>query len=55
MTSLLHRHRDYTPFDYQIQLAELDHVTTSKAAAQSLSENYVGLPLEFEEQPLSVI
>ncbi|MFN2744654.1 MULTISPECIES: 4-hydroxybenzoate 3-monooxygenase [Bacillus] len=49
MTSLLHRRHEDTPFDYQIQLAELDHVTTSKAAAQSLAENYVGLPLEFEE------
>lgn len=54
MTSLLHRHHGYTPFDYQIQLAELDHVTTSTAAAQSLAENYVGLPLEFGEPSLSV-
>lgn len=55
MTSMLHRHHDSTPFDYQIQLAELDHVTTSKAAAQSLAENYVGLPLELEEPSLSII
>lgn len=54
MTSLLHRHHGYTPFDYQIQLAELDHVTTSTAAAQSLAENYIGLPLEFGEPSLSV-
>ncbi|MCY7857871.1 4-hydroxybenzoate 3-monooxygenase [Bacillus sonorensis] len=55
MTSMLHRHHHDSPFDYQIQLAELDHATSSKAAAQSLAENYVGLPLELEEQPLSVI
>jgi len=48
MTSLLHRHPDHTPFDRCIQLAELDYVTSSRAAATSLAENYAGLPMEFE-------
>ncbi|MBN2910853.1 4-hydroxybenzoate 3-monooxygenase [Polycladomyces sp. WAk] len=48
MTSLLHRHPDHTPFDRRIQLAELDYVTSSRAAATSLAENYAGLPMEFE-------
>ena len=46
MTSMLHRFPDDNPFDRRRQLAELDYVATSHAAAQSLAENYVGLPLE---------
>jgi p-hydroxybenzoate 3-monooxygenase len=46
MTSMLHRFPDDNPFDYRRQLAELDYVTSSRAAAQSLAENYVGLPLD---------
>jgi p-hydroxybenzoate 3-monooxygenase len=45
MTSLLHRFDDETPFDHRRQRAELDYLVTSRAAAQSLAENYVGLPL----------
>ncbi len=46
MTSMLHRFPDENPFDQRRQLAELDYVTSSRAAAKSLAENYVGLPLE---------
>ena len=46
MTSMLHRFRDENAFDHRRQLAELDYVTSSRAAAQTLAENYVGLPLE---------
>lgn len=45
MTSMLHRHEG-NPFDTRRQLAELDYVTNSRAASQSLAENYVGLPME---------
>jgi p-hydroxybenzoate 3-monooxygenase len=44
MTSMLHRFPDATPFDCRRQLAELDYVTSSRPASQSLAENYVGLP-----------
>jgi p-hydroxybenzoate 3-monooxygenase len=44
MTSMLHRMEGSDGFDYRRQLAELDHVTTSRAAGTSLAENYVGLP-----------
>ena len=44
MTQLLHRFADDTPFDHRRQLAELDYVTSSRAASESLAENYVGLP-----------
>jgi p-hydroxybenzoate 3-monooxygenase len=46
MTSMLHRFPDENPFDHRRQLAELDYVTSSRAAAQTLAENYVGLPME---------
>ena len=44
MTSLLHRAPGQDPFDRQLQLSQLDYVTSSRAAATSLAENYVGLP-----------
>jgi p-hydroxybenzoate 3-monooxygenase len=46
MTSMLHRFPDENPFDQRRQLAELDYVTSSRAAAKTLAENYVGLPVE---------
>jgi p-hydroxybenzoate 3-monooxygenase len=45
MTSLLHRFESESAFDHKRQLAELEYVTSSRAAATSLAENYVGLPL----------
>ena len=44
---MLHIFADASPFDRRRQLAELDYVTTSRAAATSLAENYVGLPMEW--------
>ena len=46
MTSMLHRFHGENSFDRRRQLAELDYVTSSRAAAQSLAENYVGLPFD---------
>jgi p-hydroxybenzoate 3-monooxygenase len=46
MTSMLHRFPGRNPFDDQVQLAELDYVTSSRAASTALAENYVGLPLD---------
>ena len=48
MTQLLHRFAFDIDFDYRRQLAELDYVTSSRAAATALAENYVGLPLDQE-------
>jgi p-hydroxybenzoate 3-monooxygenase len=45
MTSLLHRFENAPAFDYKRQLAELEYVMSSRAAATTLAENYVGLPL----------
>jgi p-hydroxybenzoate 3-monooxygenase len=44
MTSMLHRFDTDNAFDERRQIAELDYVTTSRAASMSLAENYVGLP-----------
>jgi p-hydroxybenzoate 3-monooxygenase len=46
MTSMLHRFPAQNAFDHRRQLAELDYLTGSRAAAQSLAENYVGLPFD---------
>jgi len=46
MTSMLHHFEADGEFDYRRQLAELDYVTSSRAAATSLAENYVGFPIE---------
>jgi p-hydroxybenzoate 3-monooxygenase len=46
MTSMLHRFANENAFDQRRQLAELDYVTSSRAASQTLAENYVGLPME---------
>jgi len=43
MTTTLHKISD-NPFDQKIQLAELDYLFGSKAAATMFAENYVGLP-----------
>jgi p-hydroxybenzoate 3-monooxygenase len=44
MTFMMHRSEAGDGFDYRRQLAELEHVTTSRAAATNLAENYTGLP-----------
>jgi p-hydroxybenzoate 3-monooxygenase len=43
---MLHRFPDENEFHQRRQLAELDYVTGSRAASQTLAENYVGLPLD---------
>ncbi len=44
MTSLLHRFPDQGAFQQHLQLSELEYIASSRAAAASLAENYVGLP-----------
>jgi p-hydroxybenzoate 3-monooxygenase len=46
MTSTLHRAPDESAFDHQRQIADLDYLTSSRAAMTSLAEQYVGLPAE---------
>jgi p-hydroxybenzoate 3-monooxygenase len=46
MTSMLHRFPNEDSFAHQLHLAELDYVTSSRAASTTLAENYVGLPFD---------
>ena len=46
MTSMLHRFDRSDPFQLKVQQAELDYVTTSRAAATTIAENYVGAALD---------
>jgi p-hydroxybenzoate 3-monooxygenase len=46
MTTTLHRAPDESAFDHQRQLADLDYLTSSRAAMTSLAEQYVGLPMD---------
>ncbi|MEO8741082.1 MAG: 4-hydroxybenzoate 3-monooxygenase [Casimicrobiaceae bacterium] len=44
MTSMLHRFPSDDGFQQRLQRSQLDYVVTSRAAAASLAENYVGMP-----------
>jgi len=46
MTAMLHRFPDDDSFHRRLQRAQLEYVVSSRAAAASLAENYVGLPYE---------
>lgn len=45
MTEMLHNTPGETAFDRRRRFAELDYVMSSRAAATTLAENYVGLPV----------
>lgn len=46
MTQIMHRFPGESVFDHRRQLSDLDYITSSGAAATSLAEQYVGLPLD---------
>jgi p-hydroxybenzoate 3-monooxygenase len=46
MTSMLHRMPGNDRFEEHRQLADLEYLTSSRAAARAFAENYVGLPIE---------
>ncbi len=46
MTAMLHRFENEDGFSHNMHLAELDYVTSSRAASMALAENYVGLPFD---------
>jgi p-hydroxybenzoate 3-monooxygenase len=48
MTNLLHRFESHTPFERQLQQAELAYVAGSRIGQAMIAENYVGLPFEDE-------
>ena len=46
MTNLVHRFATHSPFDQQLQQAELAYVAGSPIGQAMIAENYVGLPFE---------
>jgi len=46
LTTLLHRFEAHSPFEWQLQLTELEYLLNSAAARTMVAENYVGLPFE---------
>jgi p-hydroxybenzoate 3-monooxygenase len=50
MTSMLHRFLNEDSFSHRLHLAELDYVTSSRAASTTLAENYVGLRMEMDTE-----
>jgi p-hydroxybenzoate 3-monooxygenase len=44
MTTMLHRFPDDDTFQQRLQRSQLEYVVSSRAAAATLAENYVGLP-----------
>ena len=51
MTTLLHRAHYDDAYEHKLQLAHLDYICASDAAARTLAENYVGLPFEGQAPP----
>ncbi len=47
MTSMLHRFPEDDAFQQRLQHAQLEYTVSSRAAATSLAENYVGLPFDW--------
>ncbi|MEO5706426.1 MAG: 4-hydroxybenzoate 3-monooxygenase [Alteraurantiacibacter sp.] len=45
LTKLMHRFPDDGPFERAMQVAELDHIASSRTAKLDIAENYVGLPV----------
>ena len=45
LTRLMHRFPEDGPFERAMQVAELDYISSSRAAQTSIAENYVGLPV----------
>ena len=50
-TSLMHRFPDDGAIGAKLQDAELDYLFHSEHAARTVAENYVGLPLDFGDEP----
>ena len=51
---MLHRPASDDAFDLKLQLSQLRYVTTSRAAATSLAENYVGVEQRLTRGDMSI-
>jgi p-hydroxybenzoate 3-monooxygenase len=54
MTTMLHADPAADAYGLELQRSQLEYVCSSRAAAMSLAENYVGLPLERLDIPMTV-
>jgi len=52
MTSMLHRAPGDDDFQQRIQCSQLEYVVSSRSAATSLAENYVGMPINEAEETI---
>jgi p-hydroxybenzoate 3-monooxygenase len=50
MTSMLHIFPEHDEFQRRLQISQLAYTTHSRAAATSLAENYVGLPMDWHPE-----
>jgi p-hydroxybenzoate 3-monooxygenase len=46
LTGLLHKFPEHSPFERNLQLAELEYIFGSRAAQTTIAEQYVGTPLD---------
>ncbi|MBP1971711.1 p-hydroxybenzoate 3-monooxygenase [Virgibacillus natechei] len=46
MTNLLHHNHQKTTFEHGVQLAELEHISSSTAASSTIAENYADLKVD---------
>jgi p-hydroxybenzoate 3-monooxygenase len=49
LTTLMHRFPDDAEMNHRFQQAELEYLTRSESGSRTLAENYVGLPLGFND------
>jgi len=49
LTTLMHRFPDDAAMNDRFQQAELEYLTRSESGSRTLAENYVGLPLDFND------
>ncbi len=49
LTSLMHRFPGDAPIDHRLRDAELDYLFRSESGQRTIAENYVGLPLDFND------
>ncbi len=50
MTTLLHNTPGENPYEHRLRMSRIDYVFRSRAAARSLSENYVGMPFSSSQR-----
>lgn len=50
MTTLLHSNPGENPYEHRLRMSRIDYLSRSHAAAESLAENYVGMPFSASQR-----